>query len=99
MLKKQSHGGQIPYSKGSEKISDPSETAQKIAEETGVTSRTVYNDALLAQAVEELTQHIPREILKQSPKQDIIELYKKLKKEPNTLKTASYFNCEQVLKA
>jgi len=77
LLEKQSHGGQIPYSKGSEKISDPSETAQKIAEETGVTSRTVYNDALLAQAVEELTQHIPREILKQNPKQDIIELYKK----------------------
>ena len=74
-------------------------TRDKIAQETGVSPLTIHRDALLAQAVEELTQHIPREILKQNPKQDIIELYKKLKKEPNTLKTASYFNCDQVLKA
>ena len=52
-------------------------TREKVAKETGVSPRTITNDALLAQAVEELTQHIPREILKQNPKQDIIELYKK----------------------
>jgi len=73
LLEKQSHGGQIPYSKGGEKISPPSETAQKVAKETGVTSRTVYNDALLAQAVEDLKE-IPREVLKQNPKKDIIAL-------------------------
>ena len=77
LLEKKEVGRPKGDNKNPEIFSEFSETAQKIAEETGVTSRTVYNDALLAQAVEELTQHIPREILKQNPKQDIIELYKK----------------------
>ena len=77
MLEKKEVGRPKGDNKNPEIFSEFSETAQKIAEETGVTSRTVYNDALLTQAVEELTQHIPREILKQNPKQDIIELYKK----------------------
>ena len=54
--------------KNSEIFSEFSDTADKIAKETGVTTRTVYNDAQLAQAVEELTKEIPKEILKQNPK-------------------------------
>ena len=47
-------------------------TRDKIAQETGVSPLTIYRDAQLAQAVEELTKEIPKEILKQNPKQDIL---------------------------
>ena len=39
-------------------------TYEKIAKETGVASRTIHRDAQLAEAVEELTQEIPKEVLK-----------------------------------
>jgi len=54
-------------------------TREKIAQETGVSSLTIHRDAQLAEAVEELTKEIPKEILKQNPKKDIIELYHKPK--------------------
>ncbi len=41
-------------------------TREKIAQETGVSPRTISNDAQLAQAVENLKE-IPKEILKQNP--------------------------------
>ena len=47
-------------------------TRSKIAKETGVSPLTIHRDAQLAQAVEELTQDIPKEVLKQNPKQDIL---------------------------
>jgi len=72
-LEKKEVGRPKGDNKNSEIFSDFSETAQKVAKETGVTSRTVYNDALLAQAVEDLKE-IPREVLKQNPKKDIIAL-------------------------
>ena len=68
---KQSHGGQIPYSKGMYQ-NDTSITREKIAKETGVSAPTIIRDAQLAEAVEELTQEIPKEVLKQNPKKDII---------------------------
>jgi len=51
-------------------------TREKIAQETGVSPRTIVRDAGLAQAVEDLKE-IPKEILKQNPKKDIIELHKR----------------------
>ena len=41
-------------------------TREKIAQETGVSPRTISNDAQLAQAVEDL-EEIPREVLKMRP--------------------------------
>jgi len=59
LLEKQSHGGQIPYSGGIEQ-NVPSITSEKIAQETGVSHMTIKRDAQLAEAVEELTQEIPK---------------------------------------
>ena len=47
-------------------------TKDKISQETGVSPRTIIYDAQLAEAVEELTKEIPKEVLKQNPKKDII---------------------------
>ena len=58
---------------------DTSITREKIAQETGVSAPTIIRDAQLAEAVEELTKEIPKEVLKQNPKKDIITLYKKPK--------------------
>ena len=67
MLEKKEVGRPEGDNKKPDKMSGFSETAEKVAKETGVTSRTIHRDAQLAEAVEELTQDIPKEILKQNP--------------------------------
>jgi len=66
LLEKKEVGRPKGDNKNSDKMSDFSETAQKVAQETGVASRTIHRDAQLAQAVEDL-KDIPIEILKQNP--------------------------------
>jgi len=46
---------------------DPIITRQKVANETGVSPKTIQRDAQLAEAVENLKE-IPKEVLKQNPR-------------------------------
>lgn len=68
LLEKQSHGGVREASVQNAHL----KTREKIAKETGVHPITIHRDAQLAEAVEELTKEIPKEVLKQNPKEDII---------------------------
>jgi len=74
---KQKHGGQLP--KGYDKMSHPLSTAQKLAEEFGITDRQVHRNAEFSKGVDKLNDELRNQVLQGSAqlrKQDIQELAK-----------------------
>lgn len=65
LKEKQPHGGQVPAEKGPETVSDPSDTAERLAEKFGVSDRTIRNDAKFAEAVDTLAKNVGPEIKKE----------------------------------
>ncbi|MCD6459816.1 hypothetical protein J7L67_04015 [bacterium] len=77
LAEKQTHGGQLPK-KGVVTVTTPfGKTRDKVARETGVSHKTITNDANYAQAVDKISDKLDASKVKAEPRKDVIALSKK----------------------